>query len=701
MKIFFTEFHAANKKNLHMKNTLLFLCLVIISCTGLHAQNCSVHISGGNCIGTELTADINGGKLSKLSWYQDRGNIFTADTISSPASVFIVAGNHGSGSSSTQLGFPAGGISVDAAGNVYVADNLNNRVQKWAPGATAGVTVAGGHGAGSGANQLSGPRDVFVDADGNIYVADGKNARIQKWAPGATSGITVAGGNGPGSSAKQFNGPRGLYVDNKGNIYVADTYNYRIQKWKPGANKGVTVAGGNGSGVGADQFYYPIDVYLDAAKNIYIADAFSDDANLHRVQKWAPGATSGVTVAGGNGAGNHANQFGYLLGIYVDAGGTIYAADNGVDGGPVGRIQKWTPGAVNGITVAGGHSNGWDVLTYPTGITLDNNGNIYVFNGIYNPRVQKNIPTNGIVDKIFSPAQAGTYSVQAEIKNGCTAASNSLVVRAVPEIYRIEATQPKGRGNLCSGGIDTFSVYAWDDITHYTWKLPSQCSLISNLNDSVIIAVPAGFTSGKLIVSGNNICGTSEPDTLHLQGRPLLPGNIKGLKHVFANQNSIVYSVDDVSSNHNWIVPEGAVIQSGQGTSSIIVNWGTTSGIVSVNSYNDCGETPLRKETQVLVKNSFADNEQVTGEKLNNKNEAFVFPNPANDVATIKFNAIKQSNYSIELQNMSGVIFMQKNIIAKPGLNIITINVNKFPAGLYIINIKNAEEKISLKLAKQ
>ena len=72
---------------------------------------------------------------------------------------------------------------------------------------------------------------VFVDASGNIYVADLGNSRIQKWAPGATSGTTVAGGNGMGYGSGQFNALQGVFVDASGNIYVSDSENHRIQKW--------------------------------------------------------------------------------------------------------------------------------------------------------------------------------------------------------------------------------------------------------------------------------------------------------------------------------------------------------------------------------------------------------------------------------------------------------------------------------------
>src|ERR1700681_2896486 len=121
------------------------------------------------------------------------------------------------------------------------------------PGSTSGITVAGGNGRGSGANQLY-PDGLFVDSVGNIYVVDVDNARIQKWAPGAPGGITVAGGNGTGSAANQLNFPIGLHVDRGGNMYIADASNDRIQKWAPGAISGVTVAGGNGRGSVSNHF---------------------------------------------------------------------------------------------------------------------------------------------------------------------------------------------------------------------------------------------------------------------------------------------------------------------------------------------------------------------------------------------------------------------------------------------------------------
>ena len=161
---------------------------------------------------------------------------------------------------------------VDASDNLYVIEPGNNRIQRWAPGALTGVTVAGGNGAGSGANELNDPQGICVDKGGNIYIADTYNNRIQKWAPGATAGVTVAGGVASGYGAGDLAQPSAVWVDAAGNIYVVDTENERVQLFAPGATSGATVMGGNGDGSGLNQLFGPDDIFMDNKGYIYVCD---------------------------------------------------------------------------------------------------------------------------------------------------------------------------------------------------------------------------------------------------------------------------------------------------------------------------------------------------------------------------------------------------------------------------------------------
>ena len=331
------------------------------------------------------------------------GNATSSDyTYTGIGNGITVAGGNGDGSNANQF-FHLEGVYVDNDGNIFIPDKTNHRIQKWAPGTSSGTTVAGGNGSGSAAYQVNSPYGVAVDNNGNIYVADESNHRIQKWESGSSSGTTIAGGNGGGSGANQLKYPKGIYIDSDENMYVADTDNHRIQKWGPNASSGTTVAGGNGSGNDANQLFYPNEVAGDNNGNIYIADATN-----HRIQKWAPGASSGTTVAGGNGGGSGANQLSGALGIALDKNGNIYVADRGNH-----RIQKWVPGASSGTTVAGGNGNGDDAnqLNEPNGVAADNNGNIYVADG-HNHRVQKFLVNPSIV---ITPGQtSGTIVLSAK-----------------------------------------------------------------------------------------------------------------------------------------------------------------------------------------------------------------------------------------------------------------------------------------------
>ena len=132
------------------------------------------------------------------------------------------------------------GVTVDAAGNVSVADQANNRIRKVSPGGVvttlAGSGVFGYLDATGTAAKFANPVGVAVDAAGNVYVADLNFSLIRKVSPsgvvttlaGSTAGYLDATG-----TAAKFANPVGVAVDAAGNVYVADMANNRIRKVTP------------------------------------------------------------------------------------------------------------------------------------------------------------------------------------------------------------------------------------------------------------------------------------------------------------------------------------------------------------------------------------------------------------------------------------------------------------------------------------
>jgi sugar lactone lactonase YvrE len=131
---------------------------------------------------------------------------------------------------------------LDSAGNLYFADEGNNRIRAVS---TAGIitTVAGtttggfsGDGGAATAAKISMPSAVAFDSAGNLYIADYYNNRIRKVSTGGTistvAGTSSAGYNGDGiaATAATLSEPWGVAVDAAGAIYIADRYNFRIRK---------------------------------------------------------------------------------------------------------------------------------------------------------------------------------------------------------------------------------------------------------------------------------------------------------------------------------------------------------------------------------------------------------------------------------------------------------------------------------------
>ncbi len=140
-----------------------------------------------------------------------------------------------------QLNYPMG-IALDAAGNVYVAEQGNERVRKINLSGNittiAGCSTSGYNGDNiqATAAKLNYTRDVAVDKDGNVYIADEDNQRVRK-VDGAGIITTVAGtgvtgyiGDGGAAVDAQLKAPGCIAVNNFGNLYIADIGNERIRR---------------------------------------------------------------------------------------------------------------------------------------------------------------------------------------------------------------------------------------------------------------------------------------------------------------------------------------------------------------------------------------------------------------------------------------------------------------------------------------
>ena len=257
-----------------------------------------------------------------------------------------------------------GGIYVTAQNDLYVAEFGGDRVSRFLSGSRNGTVVAGTGVSGSTPMQLSLPASVFVDEiTGELYVADTANGRIQLWPRNATSGLTVAG------AAGELGDVYGIRLDNHGYIYASDGSSSRVLRWPPNSTaNGTTVAGGT-LGSGSWLLSMPRELDFDPTYTfLYVADRSNN-----RIQRYnlINTSTVPVTVAGGYGYGTASNQLQNPVSVWVSrTSGALYISDTYNH-----RIQRWDPGASVGVTVAGSPTGASGstatLLLYPTGIGLD------------------------------------------------------------------------------------------------------------------------------------------------------------------------------------------------------------------------------------------------------------------------------------------------------------------------------------------
>ena len=598
-----------------------------------------------------------------------------------------VAGGNGYGDALNQT--DPGGICVDKQGNLYVVDVFSHRVQKWAPGAKEGVTVAGGNGDGDAPNQLNTPYDVKVDEEGNIYVSDAANSRIQKWPPGATEGITVAGGNGYGSAANQLYVPMSICFDRQGNLYIADDFNDRIQMWKPGATEGITVAGGNGGGSAANQTNSPTGVFVDTLGNIYVT---GDGLYTNRVQKWVPGATEGITVAGGIYPGNGTNQFNTPYRVFIDKLGSLYVVDQFND-----RIQKYLPGATEAVSIVWGHGNGPAELYLPTSIWVVEDTVYVADNGNY--RVQRFVPDNTVapVADSFIPANGGNYTATAVFKNYGGVTGNAVHIKGLPKFKAIKGQQR----NLCGGGVFTYSVEPLGEADAFNWVAPQGCTIVNGQGTNTInLSIPGNFISGVLAVQATNSCGTGPLFYDTLTTKPAKPGEIKGPAYL-NTYDTVVYRVNPVAGlSYRWEIPvAGVKIINGQNTNAITVVWSSfQGGNVVVKAAACTGGTESSERKYVSTTRAL----QAAGSNCSVIAKATaglkVYPNPAQDKATVAFTAT--GSYTVQLNDAAGRVI--KSIKGNnTGTQSITLDLHAVSKGVYFVTVTTGNKKEVVKLTKQ
>jgi tripartite motif-containing protein 71 len=372
-----------------------------------------------------------------------------------------------SGTGDGQLNHPAG-MAIDSAGDLWVVDQDNDRVQKFNQ---AGEFLDSFGSSGAGDGQFGRPTSVAIDSAGDLWVTDAGNSRVQKFSP---EGEFLAKFGSYGIGNGQFNRAEGIAIAPNGHIWIGDTYNGRLQEFNA-AGEFIKVVGSQGSGEGQigestdldfapngdiwvsdwrynrvvvfnqagefvrqfgsagsgdGQFNRPDAIEVDPAGNVWVGDQNND-----RIQQFTQSGEY-VDQFGSTGAGDGEFDFGWPMGIASDSVGNLWIADVAND-----RVQRWeVPSHTPSFHSAFGSSGTGDgQLNHPAGMAIDSAGDLWVVDQD-NDRVQKFNQAGEFLDS-FGSSGAGdgqfgrptSVAIDSAGDLWVTDAGNSRVQKFSPE----------------------------------------------------------------------------------------------------------------------------------------------------------------------------------------------------------------------------------------------------------------------------
>ena len=220
---------------------------------------------------------------------------------------FIATFGH-SGNGNGSLDFPSA-VDTDSAGNIYVADRANNRIEKFGSGGNF-IKVFGT----SGSGLLSQPRGVTVSPANNVYVADQGHDQIVEFTSNGDF-VRKWGSFGKDATPSHFDQPYGVHATGTF-LYVADFGNFRVSRFNLDGTAGTIIVNSSDD---ADISFLN-DVTTDTS-NIYVADSGND-----QIRKYQIGNGTHVADFGSNGSAN--GQFNDPYGVSYDGAGNLWVADS-------------------------------------------------------------------------------------------------------------------------------------------------------------------------------------------------------------------------------------------------------------------------------------------------------------------------------------------------------------------------------------
>ncbi|MES2848036.1 MAG: T9SS type A sorting domain-containing protein, partial [Bacteroidota bacterium] len=312
----------------------------------------------------------------------------------------------------------------------------------------------------------------------------------------------------------------------------------------------------------------------------------------------------------------------------------------------------------------------------------------------------------------FTVTAAGSpYTVTVRDANNCTFTTNTLTLAPAPTtVPAIPAAIFGPNFGLCGGGSFTYSVNPVPTATQYVWTGPVGFTVTAGQNTTTATyAVPTSYTAnnGGVWCVAKNACGGSPGLRYPVYSYLSYPASsMTGPSTVTIGQTGVQYSLPAATgATFNWLVPTGASVTSGQGTNTITVTFGSTSGNVSCDITNGCGVGPRvtravtfitsRPTSQTTAQKTFAE------QSIAAESNFDIYPNPAQDNAAVVFGSAKAGDkFELVITNTLGKTILSKSGVTTAGTNILHFDLSNLKHGMYLVRLVTAGAVQTQKLVK-
>ena len=439
-------------------------------------------------------------------------------------------------------------LSVDNAGNIYVADSRNNRILKYSGplqnGQSASLVLGQKDFISKGVNNIGAgtlynPSSVVVDSvNKKLFVSDVMNGRVLFWnnisnfqnskpADGVLGQSNFYLSDGHSSTANGLSRTLlypglnlackyGLALDKDSSLYVADRYNHRVLRFDPPFtnNMNASMVLGTSSlttwsmtgGTNITNLNYPADVCVDKSKNVYVADYSNNRVIIYNYPQTS-GMSASVVLGQANFDLGSANRGGAVgvntlsspLGVYVDKNDNLFVCDSSNH-----RVVMYSPPFVTGMNASlvlgqadfthGNPLRGTSIvsannLNYPESVFVDNSGNVFIADFSNHRVIRYNYPiTNGMNASLVLGQENLTTNVSSAISAEKLHGPMGVYMDGMQNLYVVDFTDNR---------VLRYNNYLFAEAT-------STCALTVTLqNAKVKIDIPAGaLTQNASIYAG-------------------------------------------------------------------------------------------------------------------------------------------------------------------------------------------------------